>query len=181
MSKGVTTGILLEDPLDYCILAAGTAVAWVYAIELHVTIFVTFRRKRGLYFWSLLVSSWGLAIHALGFILKFLVGTTWLLNIPLITTGWVAMVTGQALVLYSRLHLVVRNRKTLRNVLCLIFFNVMALPTIIFTYGSNSSSANTSLWARKFNVMERIQLAGFYLQYRKPSFQPSMCGPRSEC
>lgn len=183
MSKGVTTGILSEDPLNYCILAAGTAVAWVYAIELSVTIFVTFRRKRGLYFWSLLVSSWGLAIHALGFILKFLVGTTWLLNISLITIGWVAMVTGQAFVFYSRLHLVVRNRKTLRNVLCLIFFNVMALYvlTTIFTYGSNSSSANTSLWARKFNFMERIQLAGFRFQYRKPSFQPSMCGPRSEC
>lgn len=177
----MTTGIISEDPLDYCILAAGTAVAWVYAIELNVTIFVTFRRKRGLYFWSLLVSSWGLSIHALGFVLKFFVGTTWPLNIPLITMRWVAMVTGQKFVLYSRLHLVVRSRKTLRNVLCPILFNAMALhvPMIIFTYGSNSSSANTGLWAREFNVMERIQPAGFCIQ--EPSFQPSMCGPRSEC
>ena len=90
----MTTGILSEDPLDYCILAAGTAVPWLYAIELSVTIFVTFRRMRSLHFWSLLLSSWGLSIHALSFILKFLVGTTWLLDIPLLTTGWVALVRG---------------------------------------------------------------------------------------
>lgn len=158
MSKGVTPGILSEDTLDCCNLAAGTAVAWVFTIELNVTIFVTFRRKRGLYFWSLLVSSRGLSIHALGFILKFLVGTTWLVNIPLVTTGWVAMVTGQVFVLYSRLHPVVRNRRSLRYVLCLILFNVMALhaPTIMFTYGSNLSSNDSSAWSQKFNFMERI-------------------------
>lgn len=139
MSKRVTTGILSEDPLDYCVL--------VYTIELIVIIFVAFRRKRGLYFWSLLVSSWGLSIHALGFILKFLVGTTWLLSISLVITVWVAMVTGQAFVLYSSLHLVVQNRRTLRYVLCLILFNAMALhvPTDIFTYGSNLSSADISV------------------------------------
>lgn len=93
MAKGVTTGALSEDPLDYCILASGTAVAWVYAIELNLLIFLTFKRKGCLYFWSLLISSWGISLHGLGFILKFLVGTSWLLDIPIITTGWVAMVT----------------------------------------------------------------------------------------
>lgn len=109
-------------PLDYCILAAGAAVAWVFVIELSATIFVTFRRKRGVHFWSLVVSSWRLSIQAMGFILKFLVGTYWRLNIHRVTTVWIAMVTGQAVVLYSRLHLVVRNQRTLRNALCLIFF-----------------------------------------------------------
>ncbi|MCJ1266299.1 hypothetical protein MMC22_006182 [Lobaria immixta] len=144
----------------------GLQVAWVYAIELNVIIFVTFRRKRGLYFWSVLVSSWSLSIHALGFILKFLAGTTWLLSITLVTTRWFAMVTGQAFVLYSRLHLVVRNRRTLHYVLCLNLFNAMALhvPTVIFTYGSNSSSADISVWAKQFNVMERIRLSGFFIQ-----------------
>ena len=166
MTNGVTTGALSDDPLDYCILAAGTAVAWVYAIELNIIIFVTFKRKGGLYFWSLLISSWGLALHALGFILKFLVGTSWLVDIPMITTGWVAMVTGQAFVLYSRLHLVVRNPRILRYVLYLILFGILALhiPTVIFTYGSNSPSAISGGWTSKFNVMERIQLAGFCIQ-----------------
>ncbi|MDI1488378.1 MAG: hypothetical protein OHK93_007653 [Ramalina farinacea] len=79
-------------------------------------------------------------------------------------TGWVAMVTGQAFVLFSRLHLVVRNRRTLRIVLFMIIFDAFALhlPTIVFTYGSNSPNAD--YWAPKFNIMERIQLVGFCLQ-----------------
>lgn len=74
------------------------------------------------------------------------------------------MVTGQAFVLYSRLHLVVRNRRTLRSVLFMIIFDACALhiPTIIFTYGSNSPHAD--YWTPKFNIMERLQLMGFCVQ-----------------
>jgi len=74
------------------------------------------------------------------------------------------MVTGQAFVLYSRLHLVVRNQQTLRYVLSMIIFDALALhvPTIIFTYGSNSP--NAAFWTPKFNIMERIQLVGFCIQ-----------------
>ena len=74
------------------------------------------------------------------------------------------MVTGQAFVLYSRLHLVVRNHRTLRIVLFMIIFDACALhiPTIIFTYGSNSP--HSAYWTPKFNVMERIQLMGFCVQ-----------------
>ena len=158
------TGALPYDPLQYCILAAGTAIAWVYTIELDLVILYTFRRRKGLYFWSLLISSWGCTLHALGFILKFLVGTIWLIDLPFIEVGWVCMVTGQALVLYSRLHLVVRKPRTLRYVLALIVVDaiVLHIPTIIFTYGSNSP--NASFWVHKFNVMERIQLVGFCIQ-----------------
>lgn len=74
------------------------------------------------------------------------------------------MVTGQAFVLYSRLHLVVRNQQTLRYVLSMIIFDAIALhvPTIIFTCGSNSP--NAAFWTPKFNIMERIQLVGFCVQ-----------------
>ncbi|KAL9097648.1 MAG: hypothetical protein Q9163_006326 [Psora crenata] len=74
------------------------------------------------------------------------------------------MVTGQAFVLFSRLHLVVRNRRTLRLVLMMIIFNAFALhvPMIVFTYGSNSP--NAQFWVPKFNVYERLQLTAFCLQ-----------------
>ena len=90
LSKRATTGVtgaLPYDPLEYCILAAGTAIAWAYTIELDLVIFYTFRRRKGLYFWSLLISSWGCTLHALGFILKFLVGTSWLVDLPFIEIG----------------------------------------------------------------------------------------------
>ena len=158
------TGALAYDPLQYCILAAGTAIAWLYTIELDIVVLYTFRRRTGLYFWSLLISSWGCTLHALGFILKFLVGASWVIDLPFIEVGWVCMVTGQAFVLYSRLHLVVRKQRTLHYVLALILVDAVILhvPTIIFTYGSNSP--NASVWVDKFNVMERIQLVGFCLQ-----------------
>lgn len=165
MANGVRSGVLSDDPLDSCILAAGTAVAWIFAIELNVALLMTLQRSKSMYFWSLLISSWGLTVHALGFILKFLVGTTWRLNVPLITTGWVAMVTGQAFVLYSRLNLVVRNPSTLRRALYLIVFDAVALhvPTIVLMYGTNSTGEDAT-WIVGFNVMERIQLAGFCVQ-----------------
>ncbi|KAL9598173.1 MAG: hypothetical protein Q9219_004670 [cf. Caloplaca sp. 3 TL-2023] len=152
------------SPVDYCVLAAATAVAWVFVVELDLTIFLTFRRRSGLYFWSLLVSSWGCVLHGMGFILSFLVGSPWGVTLPFIEIGWVSMVTGQAFVLFSRLHLVVRNERILRYVLWLIIVDACAfhIPTIVFTVGKNSP--NPQQWNHKFDVMERIQLVGFCLQ-----------------
>lgn len=81
------TGALPYDPVEYCIIAAGTAIAWAYTVELDLVILYTFRRRKGLYFWALLISSWGCSLHALGFILKFLVGTSWLIELPFVEIG----------------------------------------------------------------------------------------------
>ena len=74
------------------------------------------------------------------------------------------MVTGQAFVLYSRLHLVVRKSRTLNYILFMIIFDACALhiPTIIMTVGSNLNNADR--WVHSFNIMERVQLAGFCVQ-----------------
>ncbi|KAI9807963.1 MAG: hypothetical protein M1825_005270 [Sarcosagium campestre] len=164
-TEGVQAGALALDPVNYTLLAAFTAVAWCYAFELNLKVILTFKRRRGLYFWSLLICSWGITLHALAFVLKFYVGDiNWVFSCIIITIGWYAMVTGQAFVLYSRLHLVVRNLKILRGVLCMILVNILILhlPTTIFTFGSNSPSGPA--WAQRFDIMERIQLAGFCVQ-----------------
>ncbi|KAI4137336.1 MAG: hypothetical protein L6R39_007343 [Caloplaca ligustica] len=152
------------SPVDYCVLAATTAVAWVFVVELDLTIFLTFRRRSGLYFWSLLVSSWGCLLHGMGFILSFLVGSPGAVTLPFIEIGWVTMVTGQAVVLFSRLHLVLRNQKILRYVLWFIIIDGCAfhIPTIVFTVGKNLPNGES--WNRRFDIMERIQLVGFCLQ-----------------
>ena len=82
-----------------------------------------------------------------------------------LVSGWVCMVTGQAFVLYSRLHLVVRNPRTLKLILGMIVFDAFALhvPTIVFTYGSNSPTVYRA-WSPRFNVMERVQVVGFCIQ-----------------
>ncbi len=86
VDSGVT-GALPYDPVEYCILAACTAIAWAFTIELNVEAVITFRHWKGLYFWALLISSWGCTLHALGFILKFLVGTSWLVDLAFIEIG----------------------------------------------------------------------------------------------
>ena len=79
-------------------------------------------------------------------------------------TGWVAMVPGQYFVLFSRLHLVVRKKRTLNLVLGMIIIDAIILhtPTIVLTIGSNGP--NGPHFAPIFNVMERIQLAMFCIQ-----------------
>lgn len=189
---GGVTGTILYDPLQYTILSACTAVAWIFSVELILKAILTVRGRSGVYYWSLLISSAGCTIHALGFVLKFLVGTSWLvdlafigiglrssfwlesfnLSIPLLwerhadsrLIGWIAMVSGQSFVLWSRLNLVIRSKRILNGVLAAIIINgfVLHTTTLIFIYGANSPSA--SRWVSRFNIVERVQLVGFSIQ-----------------
>jgi len=74
------------------------------------------------------------------------------------------MVTGQSLVLYSRLHLIFRNPLWLRRVLAMILTNafVLHVPIIILMYGSNSSADNS--WAPVYDIYEKVQVTMFCLQ-----------------
>ena len=75
------------------------------------------------------------------------------------------MVTGQSVVLYSRLHLVVRNRRVLKGILAMIIVDAICLhgPTIVITIGNNSKY-NNQYWTKGMFVMERIQLLVFCFQ-----------------
>ncbi|MCJ1474475.1 hypothetical protein MMC13_003133 [Lambiella insularis] len=149
----------------YMTIAASTAVAWFNVIELNVQVFMTFKRHRGLYFWSLIISSYGCVLHALGFLLKFFQLTTNnYLSVTIITIGWWAMVTGQAVVLYSRLHLVVREQRVLRGVLIMIIVDAICfhIPTTVLTYGSNSNDSDAFIW--RFSIIERLQMTVFSVQ-----------------
>ncbi|KAL4933688.1 uncharacterized protein BDV17DRAFT_65493 [Aspergillus undulatus] len=148
-------------------IATLAGITWYNAIELIALVFVTFSDYSGLYFWSLLISSSvGLIPYSLGFLLKFfnLTTATWL-SVTFITVGWYCMVTGQAIVLYSRLHLVVPNKVVLRRVLAMIIINVIILhfPTTVLTYGSNLASGRRG-YINGYNVMEKIQMTGFCIQ-----------------
>ena len=146
-------------------IAAFTAVAWYNVAELNVQVFLTFKRHRGLYFWSLIISSYGCVLHALGFLLKFFALTTsTYLSVTIITIGWYCMVTGQAVVLYSRLHLVVREQRVLRGILTMIIIDAICfhIPTTVLTYGSNASSNASpnaqNTFTQAFAIVERLQV-----------------------
>ncbi len=148
------------------IIASFSALAWYNALELNILIFVTFKKYGGLYFWSLLVSSWEVIPYAMGFFFKFFqITSNDFVSVTLITIGWYCMVTGQSVVLYSRLHLVLRNQKTLKRILWMIMIDavILHIPTTVLTYGSNGS-INTRTFVHGYNVMEKIQMTGFCIQ-----------------
>ncbi|GKZ80514.1 hypothetical protein AnigIFM56816_004738 [Aspergillus niger] len=148
------------------VIATMAALSWYNAIELVILVFVTFSQYRGPYFWSLLISALGLIPYSVGFLLKYFALTSaTALSITFITIGWYAMVTGQSVVLYSRLHLVLPNPKVLRRVLTMIIVNAFLLhiPTSVLTYGSNLSS-HPAIFIDGYSIMEKIQMTGFCLQ-----------------
>jgi hypothetical protein len=101
------------------------------ALEMLVKIFIQFKLRNGVYFWSMIAASVGILINVLGFLLKFWAPSVhWSLSLTLITIGVCGMVTGYALVLYSRLHLVLYNAKLRRYVLYMIIFDAVVFHSL---------------------------------------------------
>jgi hypothetical protein len=102
------------------------ALALYNVAELNFIIFGTFRVRSGLYFWSFLMSTWGIFLYAIGFLLKDIqVSTPSSFYVTFIIVGWCSMVTGQSFFLYSRLHLVLRMPTRLRLVLIMIIVDAI--------------------------------------------------------
>lgn len=134
---GVSGGLHTTLPVAMTI-SAFTAIAWCNSLELNVRIWITFKRHNGLYFWSLQVASWGVIIYSLAFIIKFFqVIPNNYISVAAITIGWWSMVTGQSLVLYSRLHLIMRDGRRIRWVLYMIIIDAILfhIPTTVLTFG----------------------------------------------
>ncbi|OJZ80317.1 hypothetical protein ASPFODRAFT_148037 [Aspergillus luchuensis CBS 106.47] len=163
---GSKLGSQLSRPVTY-VINSFLSIALYNVVELTFILLLTFKSRKGLYFWSFVVATWGIAIYSIGFILKdfnLVDNSIPYFYVTLIVVGWCAMVTGQSMVLYSRLHLVVRHHVVLRVVLGMIVCDIFLLqvPTIILCYGANSpSSAN---FAIPYAVYERIQVTVFFIQ-----------------
>ena len=137
-NNGISGGLEGTTLATAMTLSAFTAIAWYNVVDLNVMIWITFKRRHGLYFYSLLASSWGIFIYSLAFLMKFFqVWKNNYVSVAFITIGWYAMVTGQSLVLYSRLHLVVHNKKSIKWVLYMIIIDIFLfhVPTTVMTFG----------------------------------------------
>ncbi|KAF5020129.1 hypothetical protein F66182_7840 [Fusarium sp. NRRL 66182] len=140
------------------------AIACYNCVEILISLLHRFKRHDGLYFWSMIVATLGIILHSIVVLLRYYsLGPNFLLCV-LTCIGWYGMVTGQSVVLYSRLHLIVEDRSRTRWVLYMIIINfcILHVPTTILFLGSNTRDSSRYLEA--FNVYERIQLAGFCIQ-----------------
>ncbi|KAH8586893.1 hypothetical protein B0O99DRAFT_462260, partial [Bisporella sp. PMI_857] len=151
-------------PLSISMTIAGLfAMACLNCAEILVLVFHTFKRYTGLYFWSMIVATLGTVFYAIINLLRLFSLAP---NIPmavLLAISWWGMVTGQSVALYSRLHLVISNRRKTRWVLIMIITNffVIHIPLTIIWIGCNLDPNNFLL---AFNVYERLQLAVFFIQ-----------------
>ena len=143
-------------------------IAFYLIIEVNVTVFRFFKKRAGLYFWSILIASWGTCLHTISFIIQWWVpGSSWVLCAALGEFGWSFMVTAQSLVLYSRLHLVIRNHNILRGVLIMIITTSIAVevPNWVTSWFAYDTKLNvTELWTPRDNIMLRISQLVLFLQ-----------------
>ncbi|KAH7176926.1 hypothetical protein EDB81DRAFT_51224 [Dactylonectria macrodidyma] len=161
---GYRGGIDVTLPIAMTI-AGFFAISIYNVLEINIQIFLRFRKRSGLYFWSLMFASWGIVIHSVGFLLQFFqLCRNNYANIVIITMGGVPMVIGFAVVLYSRLHLIVEDRRKIRWILVMIVmsFVVFTVPPTVLNFGSNSP--NPGPYIRPFQVYEKVMLFGFSAQ-----------------
>ncbi|KAJ6126374.1 hypothetical protein N7523_001986 [Penicillium sp. IBT 18751x] len=156
-------GITIRENIAVIGIVSMFSIGAYNALE---TVFITFdivQNYRSLYFWSMQVASWGILVQALPAMACFFSHAPNLpMSIPFLI-GWYAMVTGQSVVLYSRLHLVVLDVSKVRWVLWMIIVNVCILhvPMSVLFLGLNHGNAR---FARAAMIYNWIQLAGFCIQ-----------------
>ena len=157
------------DAVHIGVISAFVAISLWIVIEVNVEIFRFFKRRRGLYYWSLLILSWGISLHSIGYLLNWFEyeKTPWEVYALINAIGWSMMVTAEGLVLYSRLHLVVRNRNILRFVLLMIIGTVLfvQIPNWIISIPAVSKDPTVSnYWSPRDSVETRIQQVAFLLE-----------------
>ncbi|EXL40266.1 hypothetical protein FOCG_17154 [Fusarium oxysporum f. sp. radicis-lycopersici 26381] len=137
------------------------------AVELLALIFMTFKRRGGLYFWSILLASFGVLPYCAGWLIVYFDITHDYVGMIIDSIGWVMLVSGQSMVLYSRLHLVVTDARILRGVLVMIISNGIVWHTSItvLLFGSSYSPHESRHgFNAVFNVLEKVQMTCFCVQ-----------------
>ncbi|PHH75462.1 hypothetical protein CDD82_4438 [Ophiocordyceps australis] len=154
-----------RDSWTWTLLVVFLSIALYNVIELNFLILSTFKRYRGLYFWSFLASTWGVAFNAVGYMVRDVeLHRPGYAHATIILIGWCAMVTGQSLVLYSRLHFVLHSQFQLRCILTMIIVNAiwLSIPVIVLVYGS--STDNPEPFRKPYAIFEKLQLTVFTVQ-----------------
>ena len=151
------------------VMAVFGSLAIYNVIELLVIIFTTFKQRRGLYFWSFISATIGIFFYTMAFLLHDFYNAhvnlaTRYVFVTIAIIAWPAFVTGQSLILYSRLNLVLRNQKVLRGVLIMIIVDAIVchLSITVVAYGTNS--ANPKPWIIPYSILEKPVITIFLLQ-----------------
>lgn len=148
-------------------LVVVATVSLYNAVELLLLIGMRFRERKSLYFISLTVATIGVMPYFTGFLCEYFRATPYWVAMSLSTIGWVALITGQALVLYSRLGLILDNQRILKAVKWMIIVNAVTLHTTttvlqfgkIYASGGSQHACLVGIY-----YFEKIQMTIFCIQ-----------------
>lgn len=146
-------------------MIAFAAISWYNSAELIILSLVTFKRYRGLYFWSLLITTIAIIPYTLGGWGRLSgIFKNNLTGMIMNNIGWIFMVNGESIVLYSRLHLVTDNQRMMRWLLIMICTNLVILyiPTTVLAFGSQFPGMTK--FVAGYAVMEKIQMTIWSIQ-----------------
>lgn len=148
-----------------------TSIAFYNSIELVAMTLTTFKEWnwKSLYFDSMLVASLGIIPYNIGLLIEYFYAAPYAVAMSISSIGWVMLITGQSLVLYSRLNLVFTNdqksRWILKFVKWMIITNAVVWHTSITViqfgtkYGSHQKQFHKAIF-----YGERIQMTAFCIQ-----------------
>ena len=139
-SLPTNVGAILMENISIIQIVSMFSIGAYNALETGIVTFDSFKRYRGLYFWSMQFASWGILVHAIPAMARFISQASNLpTSIPFMI-GWYAMVTGQAVVLYSRLHLVFSDVRKVRWALWMVITNacILHIPMTVY-FGSSTA------------------------------------------
>lgn len=139
-------------------------VAIYSSLEMVLLIFTTFKRWKGLYFWSMTLCNIGVMMYGIGFMMVyFQLSALWFAKL-LNDVGWIFMVVCQSLILYSRLALIIFNDKILTAVKWMIIVNSVVLVPfpVIFDYGNTFT--DLPIFPKGYFYIEHVQITMFSFQ-----------------
>jgi hypothetical protein len=140
------------------------ALAVSHALEVFVKIFRRFRLYRGVYFYSLIAASSGIVIHAFGyFVRNYGISDSAPLEITMACGGGILMITGQSIVLWSRLHLISPGKKD-KWLLYMIVADCVIVQGGATTLFAGSNSTKPEKWLRIYAKWEVFQVTWFVFQ-----------------
>lgn len=152
-------------------IAAGAFVGMTLYlfVEVNLLIFRSFKKRQGLYFWSMQIGSLGILMDSVGIILAYFTTPStraiWPLYTLFLVVGWAIYSTAQSLVLYSRLHLVLQNRRIQRYVLYMIVSTVFTfiIPHLILVWPAYNTSdyKMSALWSPREAIAQRYTQLGY--------------------
>ncbi|KAH9827894.1 integral membrane protein [Teratosphaeria destructans] len=154
----------------FCVLSACNG------FEVIMMVFLTFKRYRGAYYWSLLLSGIGIVTMSVTTLLdsETQVGRRSRTNVYAMIlaavrlTGWCLMVTGQAFVLWSRLHLVLYGPladKILRWTKWMILVDAVLLhvSTIAMAFIAESKKQSKA-FNNGYAILLKFEVTWFFVQ-----------------